>query len=759
MPKTIVTKDGIELRNVPDDVSDDEIQARLNQIRDERTSGLPENSALRRAETRLLEPKKGIKESIASSLFSGYSKIGSMPERAMQGVADVLLVGPFQLASNIPAAFSDDPKYQRHADRVNQMVIQRNEEIKEKARRRGEQGFDLARLAGNALAGFAAAPASRATSLPGAMAEGAAVGGVGVGVMPREVDEDYWKQTQREALTGALLGGAIPAVQRGYSVAREFLPGGGNYRQSEMMANAAGDKYGEIMDLLADAPDDLTAAQAATPAGSATFSAMERTASSYKPGVDEFDQIFQDQAQGYRDAIRSIGRVDPDLSLSDDLAGAVSARQATSAGNYKAAFDVPVQPSRELDDILSSPMITPTIRRNAIRMAQADGVMTGTETTPENLTAVLHYIKLSIDDALNPVGAQTSAMGKNQARLLGDVQDKLVDFLKRNNPMYRRAMERHAEMSVPIDRMRVAETLDKKLTSSLGDLSEESLRQRPAAFAEAVREGERTVAQSTRRNAIRMAQADGVMTGTETTPENLTAVLHYIKLSIDDALNPVGAQTSAMGKNQARLLGDVQDKLVDFLKRNNPMYRRAMERHAEMSVPIDRMRVAETLDKKLTSSLGDLSEESLRQRPAAFAEAVREGERTVAQSTGQNRSMANILGEEMDKVNEITSALGRDQRMANLATRGAPEFRRQVSDIAGFRGPGILERGMVILNNLLSRAGVTRQVQTMRDLSRTLQDTALTREIMAMANPEAREVLRRLALTLPILEHQTGEIR
>jgi len=616
VPRNIITDDGIELFDIPDGVTEEQVKERLAQIRAERNSGLPENSAIKRAEKRLLDPMQNVKETAVASGVSQIMNFQSAPKRAAEGVLDIP-IGAFQLGANIPGAITGDPGQLEFADMVNQVTADRNQEIDDRRAARGEMGPNMARGVGNVIAGLGMGPQQLSQSLPGQMTQGAIYGSAGATMLPTEVEDDYWDETAVDALMGAGLGTSIPLAQRGWSMAREFLPGNSEYRQSRQLASAAGDKYDEIVEELSNPVPGETAAQTATPAGSTTFSALETRARTFAP--DDFDSIYQQQADANVDLINSIGRQNPGMTLSDDIAAATTARAQSSGGNYRAAFDMPMQPTPALDEILSSPLLTPQIRNSATRLAQADGIMVGDTVTPDNLTAMLHYTKLAIDDALS------GAAGPGQ---------------------------------------------------------------------------------------------------------------------------------TALGANEKRMLGELKDSLVAEMRLGNPMYGRAMDRHAEMSIPIDQMTIAQALDEKLTPALDDFTEDALVARPGSFAQGVRQGQNTVRQATGTDRTLEDVMGPEMAKIEQVGSNVARDQRMTNLARQGAPEINRQIGDIGSYPRVGLLERSMVVINSILSKTGTTRRLQTMRDLAQTMQDPETTRRIMQLANPEEREFLERLAGVLPMLNQQ-----
>jgi hypothetical protein len=79
----------------------------------------------------------------------------------------------------------------------------------------------------------------------------------------------------------------------------------------------------------------------------------------------------------------------------------------------------------------------------------------------------LHYIKLALDDALNP--AAKTAMGRNASAAVMDMRDRLADELAQISPLYGTARQTYAEMSQPINAMEALQGL--RLTDARGNMT------------------------------------------------------------------------------------------------------------------------------------------------------------------------------------------------------------------------------------------------------------------------------------------------
>jgi hypothetical protein len=109
----------------------------------------------------------------------------------------------------------------------------------------------------------------------------------------------------------------------------------------------------------------------------------------------------------------------------------------------------------------------PTFRaaaESAKRLAANNGVQLA---DPLQSLEGLHYIKLALDDALNPGAA--SAMGRNESRAIMGMRDKLAEELAKVSPTYGAARQTFAEMSQPINAMEALQDL--KLTDQRGNIT------------------------------------------------------------------------------------------------------------------------------------------------------------------------------------------------------------------------------------------------------------------------------------------------
>lgn len=169
-----------------------------------------------------------------------------------------------------------------------------------------------------------------------------------------------------------------------------------------------------------------------------------------------------------------------------------------------------------LRELASRPMFKQAVD-DAKRLAANKGVKL---TDPLQSLEGLHYIKLALDDALNP--AAKTAMGRNASGAVMSMRDKLADELANVAPLYGNARQTFAEMSQPINAMEALQGL--QLTNAPGNMTLAKV-------------------QSAVRNLERARSAPGVDPAKSITPEQLN-MLTAIR---DDLLrqNALGAGRSA----------------------------------------------------------------------------------------------------------------------------------------------------------------------------------------------------------------------
>lgn len=130
--------------------------------------------------------------------------------------------------------------------------------------------------------------------------------------------------------------------------------------------------------------------------------------------------------------------------------------------------------------------------------------------------------------------------------------------------------------------------------------------------------------------------------------------LHYIKLALDDALNPGAA--SAMGRNESRAVMGMRDKLAEELAKVSPTYGAARQTFAEMSQPINAMEALQDLG--LTNARGNMTLSKVKNAIGGLERARREPGVNPAKSL-TSEQLATLKAIQADLLRQDNLALGK----------------------------------------------------------------------------------------------------
>ena len=335
----------------------------------------------------------------------------------------------------------------------------------------GDTGIDWGRMAGNVVNPVTMLPAAgvaRAATPAGRIWQGAKIGAATAplttpaspGAEGTRFATEKAVQTGLGAAAGAIIPGAWEGsklVGRGVrNVVDPLLPGGGQRAAGRLANDVAGEsgRRQEVISALAQSRpitpgSQQTAGQAAAPAGSAEFSALQKITDEFQP--TPADAVRQSQEAARLAAIRNVGQDEAALTA------AKKARQAASDVNYPAAFAQPMT----IDDELKAISTNPYFR---VAQSTANTLARASEEKP-SLAQYLHYVKEGLDEQL--MGNATTTLGAEQKRAIQAVRERLIKWLGKNNVAYEKARAEHAALSKPIDQMTGGQILEKKLVPAL----------------------------------------------------------------------------------------------------------------------------------------------------------------------------------------------------------------------------------------------------------------------------------------------------
>lgn len=248
--------------------------------------------------------------------------------------------------------------------------------------------------------------------------------------------------------------------------------------------DAAGDRAHPIAQALRDyepvVPGSIApAGEAAAGAGSAEFSAMQRSADGVLPSEYVARGKTRDAAR--LDAVRSVGQ------SPEALAEAKALRARNAEANYGAVENDLVD--ADLGALEGTPAMQDALHAARTSAAQRRGYFPE-EGEPYNVRN-LQRTKKALDDSIS--ASQNSAAAGRVPTLspgeLTDAKRELVGKLETASPGWKAARDQFAEESVPINQMEVGRFLESKLTNALDDEAP----QRAAGYANALRDAPRTI--------------------------------------------------------------------------------------------------------------------------------------------------------------------------------------------------------------------------------------------------------------------------
>jgi hypothetical protein len=261
---------------------------------------------------------------------------------------------------------------------------------------------------------------------------------------------------------------------------------------AEWMKNVADPKAAALMKMAdGKAPDILnaltnyqtyvkgsvpTAAQAASAANVPTFTSFAASAKNVLPNA--YSNRALEQAEAQRRALGTVAKTEA------DLAAAKQARKTEGDVNYEEAQRAIPRADPALATIWQDPFVQ-KVAPEAADLSQSMGF-----TFKQNPIGYLHNVKTRLDAAI------TAEKDATTQRQMLKKRDELVGWMESKSPPYRKARERFAEQSGPINRMEVGQYLENKLVPALM-MEEATPGLRAEVFARALEEAPTTLKKST----------------------------------------------------------------------------------------------------------------------------------------------------------------------------------------------------------------------------------------------------------------------
>lgn len=472
--------DGTVVTNVPDGVTQADLMARVG--------GSSSQTAPAAPQPRLTNDNPNAIDDYLIGKLSKQPGIGTVgdiqgsdPGRIVQGLAD-LPIGALQLGMNVVGAGGP----------INQKIKEINDRTQ--ALRGPNPGFDWSRMAGNvlnpvALGAVAKIPA--AVGYLGNVLQGTKLGALfGLTAPVTDGGDDYAAQKAIQTGTGALVGGAIPAVVNPVvGIARNINRGlieprfNPSATRGRTYLEAAGDKTDDVIAAMRGSAPKVTgsmptAGEAAVPAASTEFSALQRQAAE-NIAPTPYAARADAQNAARLAALRTVGQDETALS------NAITARSDAAGPIYKAAR----APSnivntntvrQQIDDLLKR---NPGNRELVTELKNIKSGLLDSSGRPRNsgeqVASVIDGLKAALKDEKN--------------KFIGGTLRSLQTDLEKVVPGYSKAQEVFRDMSKPVNQMQVGQYLEKKLVPALS----EDARQKSATYAGALQDAPGTIKRST----------------------------------------------------------------------------------------------------------------------------------------------------------------------------------------------------------------------------------------------------------------------
>jgi len=263
------------------------------------------------------------------------------------------------------------------------------------------------------------------------------------------------------------LGGAIK-----HGVASR-LPGSVEPTTSQAVSGMLGPKRAAVVEALRQAKPGETAGQAAVPARSPEFSALQRMAEQRKPA--EYLDI-RDAQQAQR-----VGQLGKIARTPEELTAAIKKRTETTTPIYKAAREGKVDVAPVVESVNKLIQDNPG---NTVLQTELGKVMKGLVDEKGTVRTSAQQISSSID------GLKGAIANKDNAFIKGELTN-IKNALAKSLPRYKEAQTVFKEMSKPINEMQIGAELVKSLEPILGS------KERATVFARAVDNAKQTIKRGT----------------------------------------------------------------------------------------------------------------------------------------------------------------------------------------------------------------------------------------------------------------------
>jgi hypothetical protein len=229
------------------------------------------------------------------------------------------------------------------------------------------------------------------------------------------------------------------------------------------------------------------------------------------------------------------------------------------------------------------------------------------------------------------------------------------------------------------------------------------------------------------------------------TPEQRVPQLISASRNISQLLDAKDATGRPVNRAISRELLAIKRSLDGQISKAAPEFGEANRVFADLSKPIDRMKVGQYIQERLIPAINDVGADAP-QRATVFANAMRDMNESVRAATGFKRGggLADLMTpDEMATLNRLGSGLARDVDVQRLAQAGSRRVNEAVGGMFAESAPNALSRPLMIINAVLRRTGSGASERTMNVLAQKMQDPAAMADIMQKATQAERRAIER----------------
>lgn len=659
-----------------------------------------------KSEGQVEKPPTPFKSSGETKLSGGEELLANPYGRAAVGALKPV-VGIGQLGLNVLG----------QGGKINQSMADLKESTGKAREYVGSRGADLAEMAGQA--GAMAIPLGmmgNAATTAGRIGQGALVGGLAGASEPVSDPNNYWSNKATQVGTATLGGALVPTVWEGSkligrgvrNVVQPYLGEWGADRAAGRLANSvAGDRAPQVIQNLQN-PQTIvpgsnpTAGQAAVPAGSAEFSALQNIVGQKDPSKYGVAGITGEQNQARINALRSVAKTPEDIY------------------NAEMALNASTKPLREtaLENANIAGTKGPQLAE-AIASKRADSA--GAVEDVRRLAIAKQLAEDTAQSGRGRLGADSQPIGMPRAGAKYSYGQELSDLADRHMggaadlSVQRGAEARFLEMQ---KNSLAAHGLSPLEGNSVANSISGTMNQPGLRASDVVQK----VLGNVRDKIKSLTNEHGVIDARD---------LYTIRKEIGNTIQTYSKETGNWDKRlTSSLEGKVQKYIDDAIEGAGGVgWKDYLSSYAKQAKKIEQMKLGQELEQKLVPALSD----EAKQRAAAYANALRETTPDMAETFTARQ--AKTLG-------SVKSDLERDAMLKALGSEGKQAAYERIGAAVPQQGTlGVFSPKISAARAIYNRFSGQATEKILSDLAKNMDNPQKIADMMQKAKPFERQAL------------------